>query len=132
MFLHQQALAGAIPPSQPDGLAETIAHSSSSRAATLTGLNLDVELGREHALEDKIANLAHKTNLGREVGQQWGLEDVMRWQNNWVSQGIGFEVIGETWDKRGGQGGQSQLSAGRSWSAVHGHCTSSKTIVLEA
>ena len=85
MFLHQQALAGAISPSQANESAETIAQSS-SRAATLTGLNLDVELGREHALEEKIANLSHKTNLGREVGQQWGLEDVMRWQNNWVSR----------------------------------------------
>lgn len=96
MFLHQQALAGAILPSQADGSAETIAQSSSSRAATLTGLNLDVELGREHALEDKISNLAHKTNLGREVGQQWGLEDVMRWQNNWVSGGFGFASSADT------------------------------------
>lgn len=77
MFLHQQALA-APPPSANGTISRVV--------ATLTGLNLGEEITREHALEDKIANLAHGTNLGREVGREWGLERVMRWQNNWVSR----------------------------------------------
>jgi hypothetical protein len=78
MFLHQQALA-APPLSSADQTIPRV-------VATLTGLNLGEEITREHALEEKIANLAHGTNLGREVGREWGLERVMRWQNNWVSR----------------------------------------------
>jgi hypothetical protein len=93
MFLHQQALAGAIPTSAVEESAETIAQSSSSsRTATLTGLN--GEFGLAGTFEEKIANLTHRTNLGREVGQQWGLEDVMRWQNNWVSEAFCPEDAG--------------------------------------
>ncbi|KAJ9102609.1 hypothetical protein QFC19_004718 [Naganishia cerealis] len=89
MFLHQQALVGAVPSTSSEHSSATTiseaASSSSSRSPTLTGLNLSRELGAEHAFEDKIANLTHRTNLGREVGQQWNLEQVMRWESNWVS-----------------------------------------------
>lgn len=93
MFLHQQALVGAVSStlaepssSSPATISEEGAFASSlSRSATLTGLNLSGELGAEHAFEDKIANLTHRTNLGRSVGQQWNLEQVMRWESNWVS-----------------------------------------------
>lgn len=91
MFLHQQALVGAVPSTlaQQSTSSATASGgaspSSLSRSATLTGLNLSAELGAEHAFEDKIANLTHRTNLGRAVGQQWNLEQVMRWESNWVS-----------------------------------------------
>lgn len=68
MFLHQQSLS-----------------STTGRTATLNGLQLEEELGKEHALEDKVANLTHGMNLGREVGRAWGVGEVMRWQDNWVS-----------------------------------------------
>ncbi|KAJ9119717.1 hypothetical protein QFC22_003427 [Naganishia vaughanmartiniae] len=97
MFLHQQALVGAVPSStatsteQPTSLS-TISESAStptslplSRSATLTGLNLSAELGAEYAFDEKIANLTHRTNLGRSVGQQWNVEQVMRWESNSVS-----------------------------------------------
>jgi hypothetical protein len=70
MFLHQQSLTSAT-----------------GRTATLGGLQLGEDFGREHTLEEKVANLTHGMNLGREVGREWGVERVMRWQDNWVSQG---------------------------------------------
>lgn len=119
MFLHQQALAGAIPSSIVEESAETIAQSSpsASRTATLTGLNLDGEFGREHAFEEKIANLTHRTNLGREVGQPWGLEDVLRWQNNWVSKvfRLDHSRMGEQ------MAPELEEAAGRSW--WHSRCS---------
>ncbi|KAJ9097209.1 hypothetical protein QFC21_004878 [Naganishia friedmannii] len=109
MFLHQQALVGAAPstlseqstsPSSSALIPEASASSSSSRSATLTSLNLSAELGAEHAFEDKIAKLTHRTNLGRSVGQQWNLEQAMRWESNWpsadVEQNGSLTVQGET------------------------------------
>jgi hypothetical protein len=40
---------------------------------------------RGHALEDKLAAMRHLNNLGREVGERWGVGEVMRWDRNQVS-----------------------------------------------
>ncbi|KAI5452334.1 hypothetical protein NCC49_000896 [Naganishia albida] len=83
MFLHQQSLS-----------------LTTGRTATLNGLQLGEELGKEHALEDKVANLTHGMNLGREVGRAWGVGEVMRWQDNWTDpvaqQNGSLTVQGET------------------------------------
>ena len=37
---------------------------------------------RGKSLETKLANLSHVTNVGREVGAAWGVQDVVRWDHN--------------------------------------------------
>lgn len=91
MFLHQQSLT-----------------STTGRTATLGGLQLGEEFGREHALEEKVANLTHGMNLGREIGREWGVERVMRWQDNWVSQG------------RAGERGARASSCPSAWTGRNG------------
>lgn len=45
----------------------------------------DLEFLRGRSLEDKLEALRHVNNLGREVGGQWGIDSVMRWDRNQVS-----------------------------------------------
>lgn len=42
-------------------------------------------------IEERIENLVHLNNLGREVGSAWNVQDVMRWQSNVVSGSRRFE-----------------------------------------
>ena len=41
---------------------------------------------RGRSLETKLANLSHVTNVGREIGAAWGVQDVVRWDHNPVSR----------------------------------------------
>jgi hypothetical protein len=45
----------------------------------------EVDFLRGKGLEEKMKNITHVKNLGREVGSQWGVGDVMRWDRNEVS-----------------------------------------------
>lgn len=45
----------------------------------------DLDFLRGRSLEDKLEALRHVNNLGREVGSQWAIDSVMRWDRNQVS-----------------------------------------------
>jgi hypothetical protein len=50
------------------------------RAAMQTPRGLDgLQLGD---IDERSDNLTHPLNLGREIGERWGLGDVMRWSSN--------------------------------------------------
>lgn len=40
---------------------------------------------KNKSLERRLEDLRHVNNLGREVGERWGVGDVMRWDRNEVS-----------------------------------------------
>lgn len=40
------------------------------------------------SLEEKLENLRHVVNLGREVGSRWGVGEVVRWDHNEVCLSI--------------------------------------------
>ena len=44
-----------------------------------------VDFLRGRGLEAKLEALRHVNNLGREVGEPWGVGDFMRWDQNPVS-----------------------------------------------
>lgn len=71
-FLGRRALASYL---------ALFVHSSISSSRELKAL----DFLRGHALEDKLAAMRHLNNLGREVGERWGVGDVMRWDRNLVS-----------------------------------------------
>ena len=50
---------------------------------TSTQLN-DLDFLRGRSLEEKLEALRHVGNLGREVGGQWDIESVLRWDRNAV------------------------------------------------
>lgn len=54
-----------------------------SRAAGSASTSSTVAGGGD--IEERLENLVHLNNLGREVGSAWKLQDVMRWQSNVVS-----------------------------------------------
>ena len=46
----------------------------------------DLDFLRGKTLEEKLEALRHVNNLGREVGDRWGIDSVMRWDRNAVSR----------------------------------------------
>lgn len=46
----------------------------------------DLDFLRGKTLEEKLEALRHVNNLGREVGDRWGIDGVMRWDRNAVSR----------------------------------------------
>lgn len=47
----------------------------------------EVDFLRGKGLDEKMKAMTHVNNLGRDVGGQWGVGDVMRWDRNEVSAG---------------------------------------------
>lgn len=49
---------------------------------------------RGRSLEAKLEALRHVNNLGREVGERWEVDSVMRWDRNEVSEvTVAFTLI---------------------------------------
>ncbi|GFZ50074.1 hypothetical protein JCM24511_07827 [Saitozyma sp. JCM 24511] len=75
-FLGRRALASYL---------ALFVHSTMSSSRELQAL----DFLRGHALEDKLAAMRHLNNLGREVGERWGVGEVMRWDRNQTSLSTG-------------------------------------------
>jgi dsRNA-specific ribonuclease len=68
----------------------------------------DMDFLRGKTLEEKLEALRHVNNLGREVGERWGIDSVMRWDRNHVSQSFTL-LASELTKKTGTESGHAKI-----------------------